>query len=110
MRPVVEGEDKQTDFSTVQAVLDGVRDLLVGAGPKARRLCKTCANGCGPKACLRSKLMDGKDENNADVAKFRDYFDYDEPIGRVPSHRALAVFGAGRWTFWMPNWCSQKWM
>ncbi|MEY3124454.1 MAG: hypothetical protein RLZZ573_974, partial [Pseudomonadota bacterium] len=28
MRPVVEGEDKQTDFSTVQAVLDGVRDLL----------------------------------------------------------------------------------
>jgi uncharacterized protein len=41
---------------------------------------------------LQSKLMDGKDENNADVAKFRDYFDYDEPIGRVPSHRALAVF------------------
>jgi uncharacterized protein len=41
---------------------------------------------------LKSKLMDGKDEANADVAKFRDYFDYDEPIGRVPSHRALAVF------------------
>ncbi|MFM1817891.1 MAG: ribosomal protein, partial [Pseudomonadota bacterium] len=41
---------------------------------------------------LRSKLADGKDENNPDVAKFRDYFDYDEPIGRVPSHRALAVF------------------
>ena len=28
MRPVVEGEDKQPDFSTVPAVLDGVRDLL----------------------------------------------------------------------------------
>ena len=26
------------------------------------------------------------------VGKFRDYFEYDEPIGRVPSHRALAVF------------------
>jgi uncharacterized protein len=36
--------------------------------------------------------MDGKDENNAEVAKFRDYFDYDEPIRTVPSHRALAVF------------------
>ncbi len=36
--------------------------------------------------------MAGKDENDPDVAKFRDYFDYDEPIGRVPSHRALAVF------------------
>jgi uncharacterized protein len=41
---------------------------------------------------FKSKLADGKDENNADVSKFRDYFDYDEPIGRVPSHRALAVF------------------
>jgi len=36
--------------------------------------------------------MAGKDEANADVAKFRDYFDYAEPINRVPSHRALAVF------------------
>ena len=26
------------------------------------------------------------------MSKFRDYFAYDEPIGRVPSHRALAVF------------------
>jgi uncharacterized protein len=26
------------------------------------------------------------------VAKFRDYFNYHEPIARVPSHRALAVF------------------
>ncbi|NCN70545.1 MAG: RNA-binding transcriptional accessory protein, partial [Betaproteobacteria bacterium] len=41
---------------------------------------------------LQSKLMTGKNENDADVAKFRDYFDYDEPISRVPSHRALAVF------------------
>jgi uncharacterized protein len=41
---------------------------------------------------FKSKLMDGKDENNPDVSKFRDYFDYDEPIRTVPSHRALAVF------------------
>ena len=41
---------------------------------------------------FRSKIAAGKDENNPDVAKFRDYFEYDEPIGRVPSHRALAVF------------------
>jgi uncharacterized protein len=41
---------------------------------------------------FRSKLASGKDENHPDVAKFRDYFAYDEPIHRVPSHRALAVF------------------
>jgi uncharacterized protein len=37
-------------------------------------------------------MATGKDETQAEVAKFRDYFDYSEPIGRVPSHRALAVF------------------
>ena len=41
---------------------------------------------------FKATLMAGKDENNAEVAKFRVYFDYDEPISRVPSHRALAVF------------------
>ncbi|MGE8447296.1 MAG: Tex family protein, partial [Comamonas sp.] len=41
---------------------------------------------------LRSKKVESKNENDPEVAKFRDYFDYDEPIGRVPSHRALAVF------------------
>jgi uncharacterized protein len=39
-----------------------------------------------------SQLASGKDENQPEVAKFRDYFAYSEPIGRVPSHRALAVF------------------
>ena len=43
MRPVVEGEDKQTDFSTVQAVLDGVRDLLSERwmdSPSFPRICR----------------------------------------------------------------------
>ncbi|HET6828244.1 MAG TPA: Tex family protein, partial [Ramlibacter sp.] len=41
---------------------------------------------------LRSKKLEAKNEQDPEVAKFRDYFDYEEPIGRVPSHRALAVF------------------
>jgi uncharacterized protein len=92
MRPVVEGEDKQPDFSTVQAVLDGVRDLLSERWAENPELVRDLREWLWQEGLLRSKLMDGKDEANADVAKFRDYFDYDEPIGRVPSHRALAVF------------------
>lgn len=92
MRPVVEGEDKQTDFSTVAAVLDGVRDLLSERWAENPALVQDLREWLWSEGLLQSKLMDGKDENNADVAKFRDYFDYDEPIGRVPSHRALAVF------------------
>ncbi|QDL54638.1 Tex family protein [Rhodoferax aquaticus] len=92
MRPVVEGEDKQPDFSTVQAVLDGVRDLLSERWAEDPALVQDLREWLWNEGLLQSKRMEGKDEANADVAKFRDYFDYDEPIGRVPSHRALAVF------------------
>ncbi len=92
MRPVVEGEDKQPDFSTVPAVLDGVRDLLSERWAETPALVQDLREWLWLEGLLQSKLMAGKDENQADVAKFRDYFDYDEPISRVPSHRALAVF------------------
>ncbi len=92
MRPVVEGEDKQPDFSTVQAVLDGVRDCLSERWAENPALVQNLRQWLWQTGLLQSTLMSGKDENNADVAKFRDYFDYEEPIGRVPSHRALAVF------------------
>jgi uncharacterized protein len=80
------------DFTTVQAVLDGVRDILSERWAEDAALVQDLREWLWAEGLFRSKLMDGKDENNADVAKFRDYFDYDEPIGRVPSHRALAVF------------------
>jgi len=84
--------DKQPDFSTVPAVLDGVRDLLSERWAENPALVQDLREWLWAEGLLQSKLAEGKDENNADVAKFRDYFDYDEPIGRVPSHRALAVF------------------
>jgi protein Tex len=91
-KPHVEGEDKQPDFSTTAAVLDGVRDLLSERWAEDAALVQSLREWLWDTGLLQSKLMDGKDQNNADVAKFRDYFEYDEPIGRVPSHRALAVF------------------
>ena len=80
------------DFTTVAAVLDGVRDILSERWAEDAALVQQLREWLWTEGLLRSKLASGKDENNADVAKFRDYFDYDEPIGRVPSHRALAVF------------------
>ncbi|MEY3945192.1 MAG: ribosomal protein, partial [Pseudomonadota bacterium] len=86
------GKIEGADFSTVPAVLDGVRDLLSERWAEDASLVQALREWLWSEGLLRSKLADGKDENNPDVAKFRDYFDYDEPIGRVPSHRALAVF------------------
>jgi uncharacterized protein len=80
------------DFTTVAAVLDGVRDILSERWAEDAALIQRLREWLWTEGLFKSHLMDGKDENNADVAKFRDYFDYAEPIGRVPSHRALAVF------------------
>ncbi|MFM2068059.1 MAG: hypothetical protein RLZZ584_2968, partial [Pseudomonadota bacterium] len=79
-------------FADAHAVLDGVRDLLSERWAEDAALIRTLRDWLWDDGLLRSKLVDGKDPLNADVAKFRDYFDYDEPICRVPSHRALAVF------------------
>jgi protein Tex len=79
-------------FADVPAVLDGVRDLLSERWAEDAALVGKLREWLWAEGLFRSKLMDGKDETNPDVAKFRDYFDYDEPIRNVPSHRALAVF------------------
>jgi protein Tex len=81
-----------TDFTTVPAVLDGVRDILSERWAEDAPLVQALREWLWAEGLLSSKRIEGKDENNPDVAKFRDYFDYDEPISRVPSHRALAVF------------------
>ena len=80
------------DFSTVLAVLDGVRDILSERWAEDASLIQALRDWLWKEGLFTSQLASGKDENQAEVAKFRDYFDYSEPIGRVPSHRALAVF------------------
>lgn len=85
------GEDG-SDFTTTAAVLDGVRDILSERWAEDAALVKVLREWLWAEGLFTSKLVAGKDPNAPDVAKFRDYFDYSEPIARVPSHRALAVF------------------
>ena len=80
------------DFSTVPAVLDGVRDILSERWAEDAVLVQNLREWLWTEGLLRSKKVEGKNETDPEVSKFRDYFEYDEPIGRVPSHRALAVF------------------
>ena len=79
-------------FADAHAVLDGVRDLLSERWAEDAALVGKLREWLWAEGLFRSKLMDGKDVNHADIAKFRDYFEYDEPIRTVPSHRARAVF------------------
>jgi uncharacterized protein len=82
----------EAGFADAAAVLDGVRDILSERWTEDAVLVRKLREWLWDDALFQSKLMDGKDPNNADHAKFRDYFDYAEPIRSVPSHRALAVF------------------
>jgi protein Tex len=88
------GTPEGTDFSTAQAVVDGARDILSERWAEDAVLVQNLREWLWTEAQFESKLASGKNENDAEIAKFRDYFDYQEPLNRVPSHRALAVFRA----------------
>jgi uncharacterized protein len=82
----------EAGFADAYAVLDGVRDLLSERWAEDAVLVGKLRGWLWSEGLLRSTLAAGKDALHADNAKFRDYFDYVEPIRSVPSHRALAVF------------------
>ena len=79
-------------FTDAHTVLDGVRDILAERWAEDPALVRTLRDWLWSEGLFQSKLLAGKDGEHPDHAKFRDYFDYAEPINRVPSHRALAVF------------------
>ena len=93
-QPCVKAEKGEggEDFTTVAAVLDGVRDILAERWAEDAALVQSLREWLWQEGQLQSKLAAGKNEADPEVAKFRDYFDYAEPMSRVPSHRALAVF------------------
>ncbi len=79
-------------FLTAQAVLDGVRDILSERWAEDATLLQTLREWLWQEGLFQSKKVANLDESIPDIAKFRDYFDYIEPLSRVPSHRALAIF------------------
>ncbi|MGP1425434.1 MAG: Tex family protein [Ottowia sp.] len=93
-QPFVKAEKGEggEDFTTIAAVLDGVRDILAERWAEDAALVQSLREWLWQEGQLQSKLAAGKNEADPEVAKFRDYFDYAEPMSRVPSHRALAVF------------------
>jgi uncharacterized protein len=79
-------------FLTVQSVLDGIRDILSERWAEDATLLQILREWLWKEGLFQSKKVADLDENLPDVSKFRDYFDYNEPMSRVPSHRALAIF------------------
>jgi uncharacterized protein len=80
--------DADRSVPDVRAALDGARHILMETWAEDAGLVGEMRDWLWDHARLRSTLVKGKAEEGA---KFRDYFDFAEPIRRIPSHRALAL-------------------
>ncbi|CAO3452601.1 Transcription accessory protein (S1 RNA-binding domain) [Azospirillum argentinense] len=73
----------------VKAALDGARHILVERFGEDAELVGRLRATMADKGVVTSKVIE---EKRAEGAKFSDYFEFDEPWAKVPSHRALALF------------------
>lgn len=76
------------DVPSVENALSGARDIIaewVSENERARNIVR---KGFDLGAIITSKLVKGKEE---EAAKYRDYFDWSEPLKKCPSHRLLAM-------------------
>ncbi len=78
----------EAGVDSVEAALAGARDILaerVSDDTAARTAVRSLFASQG---IVRSKVVAGKETEGA---KFRDYFEWEEPIAKAPSHRILAI-------------------
>ena len=72
-----------------KAALDGARQILMERFAEDADLLARLRQFLTDNVQLASRLVEGKEQEGA---KFRDYFEHTEPLAKVPSHRALAMF------------------
>lgn len=85
VHPFVKGEVKDEEDA-----LKGARDIIaeqVNEDERARNLIR---NQFSRQAMISSKVVKGKEKEEA-ALKYRDYFDFSEPLKKCTSHRLLAI-------------------
>ena len=70
------------------AVLQGARDIIAETINEDDKVRAKMRKLFEDTATLQSKVLEDKKE---EAAKYKDYFDFSEPIHKTPSHRILAV-------------------
>lgn len=76
------------EVGSVEEALSGARDIIaewVSENEKARNIVRRSFEN---SAEISAKVIKGKEE---EAAKYRDYFDWNEPLKKCPSHRLLAI-------------------
>ncbi|WP_376691358.1 Tex family protein [Wenzhouxiangella sp. EGI_FJ10409] len=81
----VSSEHKVND---ADGALDGARQILIERAGEHADLLGELREWYGDCARLVARVIDGKESEGA---KYRDYFEYSEPLKKAPSHRVLAM-------------------
>ncbi|MDR0277525.1 MAG: RNA-binding transcriptional accessory protein [Paucimonas sp.] len=81
--------DAEKGVADVKAALEGAKYILMERFAEDATLLDKLRGFLKQDATLAARVVAGKEEEGA---KFRDYFEHDEPLKSVPSHRALAIF------------------
>ena len=83
VRTFIKGEVKDEDDA-----LKGARDIIAEQVSEDERSRNQLRNQFSRQAIITSKVVKGKEE---EAAKYKDYFDFSEPLKRCTSHRLLAI-------------------
>ena len=81
--------NKEFEITDSKVALDGAKFILMERFTEHADLLARLRQIIADKGMLMSTVSKDKEEEGE---KFRDYFDYREPISKVPPHRALALF------------------
>lgn len=76
------------DVKDEEDALKGARDIIAEQVNEDERARNQLRNQFSRQAVISSKVVKGKEE---EAAKYRDYFDFSEPLKRCTSHRLLAI-------------------
>jgi protein Tex len=82
--------DAEKEVATAEDALAGARDIIAERVADDATLRGRVRALYDDRAEVSSRVMYGKDEDPA-AQKFRDYFDWREPLKSIPSHRMLAI-------------------
>src|SRR5262245_36323248 len=83
----------EKNVADVAAALDGARAILTERFAENADLIGPLREELWTNGRLKSAVREGKQEAGA---KFGDYFDFSEGLGKMPSHRVLALFRGER--------------
>ena len=83
------GNEIDVDFSDLDKQLAGIQAIIVDEWTQALALLDTLRNGFAKTASIVSNVA--SDDKREVGEKFKDYFEHNESLARLPNHRLLAM-------------------